>query len=61
MSKEHLIDFLYLMLEYEDFETFLERFDLTPDEVFIHLLECALIDENDVMELSREIEEDLDD
>lgn len=38
------VDFLYDMLEEEDFEDFLERFDLTPDEVFESLISSGLID-----------------
>lgn len=50
-SKDEVVDFVYLMLESEDFETLLERFDLTPDEVFIQLFYDGLIDEELISEM----------
>jgi len=38
-------EFLYMMLESEDFETFLERFDITPDQAFNVLINAGLVDE----------------
>lgn len=35
---------LKMALEDESFEDFLERFDLTPEEVFLHLYESGLVD-----------------
>lgn len=35
---------LKMTLEDESLEDFLERFDLTPEEVFLHLYESGLID-----------------
>lgn len=35
---------LKMTLEDESFTDFLERFDLTPEEVFTHLYEAGLID-----------------
>lgn len=47
--KDQISNLLKMTLEDESFEEFLERFDLTPDEVFVHLFESGLID-SDVFE-----------
>ncbi len=39
------------ILEEESFEDFLERFDLTAEEVFLHLYESGLIEEDKFMEV----------
>lgn len=44
VNEEPIKDFIYMMLESEDLETFLERFDLTPDEVFLKMCQEGLVD-----------------
>ena len=44
-------EFVYMMLETEDFEDFLERFDLAPAQVFKILIENGHVD----MELVKEM------
>lgn len=44
MDEDEVIDFMDLMLEDESFEDFLERFNLTPHEVFIFLVEQGMVD-----------------
>lgn len=46
MEINNIKDFVELMLESEDFETLLERFNLTPNEVFIILYEEGHIDDD---------------
>ena len=53
MDKGEIIDFVDMMLEGEDFETFLERFDLGPAEVFLNLIQEGLVDEELLKELMR--------
>lgn len=43
-QKNNLGIVLKMALEDESFEDFLERFDLTPEEVFLHLYESGLVD-----------------
>lgn len=51
MDKESITEFVYNMLEDEDFEDFLERFNLTPSEVFLILLSGGHIDEELLSEM----------
>lgn len=44
-------DFVSKWLEDDYFENLLEKFDLTPEEVFILLFKQGLIDENKIEEL----------
>jgi hypothetical protein len=53
MPESNIERWLNLMLEDEDFETLLERFDLTPEEVFVRMLEVGMIDEELLNELMR--------
>jgi hypothetical protein len=46
---EELEQWLSMMLETESFEDILERFDLTPEEVFERLFQEGLIDEETVL------------
>lgn len=50
-TKDDIIDFMEMMLEDETFEEFLERFNLTPEEVFLLLIDEGMIDIRDVKEL----------
>ena len=43
-QKNEISNLLSMTLEDESFADFLERFDLTPEEVFLHLYESGLID-----------------
>lgn len=45
MKQTKLIDFITLALEEDTFEDILEKFDLTPQEVFVILYEGGFIDE----------------
>jgi hypothetical protein len=45
MKQTKLIDFITLALEDNTFEDILEKFDLTPQEVFTILYEGGFIDE----------------
>lgn len=51
IAKREVENFLELMLEDESFEDFLERFNLTPTEVFSLLLEEGHVDIEDLKEL----------
>lgn len=51
MEEDDIIDFIDLMLEDETFEEFLERFNLTPYEVFLHLVDEGLVDTSILKEL----------
>lgn len=42
--KDQIANVVSLALQDESFEDFLERFDLTPEEVFLQLYEAGLID-----------------
>lgn len=53
MDEDDVIDFVDLMLEDESFEDFLERFNLTASEVFVHLVEEGMIDTKILKELMR--------
>jgi hypothetical protein len=53
MNEDDIVDFMEMMLEDETFDEFLERFDLTPAEVFIFLIEEGMIDLRDVKELMK--------
>lgn len=59
MTDKQLYDFVELMLEEESFEELLERFDLTPAEVFEQLFSSGKIDPVLVCELGGFSEEDL--
>lgn len=43
-QKNEISNLVSMTLEDETFSDFLERFDLTPEEVFTHLYESGLID-----------------
>jgi hypothetical protein len=51
MDEDDIIDFIDLMLEDESFEEFLERFNLTPSEVFLRLIDEGMIDTRILKEL----------
>lgn len=51
MNEDMIIDFLDMMLEDETFDEFLERFDLSPQEVFLFLVSEGMIDIRDLKEL----------
>ncbi|MCB1712647.1 MAG: hypothetical protein KDH96_09305 [Candidatus Riesia sp.] len=53
MEKEEIYNFVATMLETETFEDLLERFDLTPEEVFMLCFESGLVDEEVLRGLSR--------
>lgn len=45
MTKEQIYLYVEDRLEDVDFETILEDYDLTPQEVFYHLYTCGQIDD----------------
>ena len=51
MTEKELEDFVEMMLETESFEDLLERFNVTPTEVFTHLYYEGLVDINLVHEM----------
>jgi hypothetical protein len=52
MKKNKIEDFITLALESEHFEDLLEKFDLTPQEVFTILYDNGHIDEDVLVTLS---------
>jgi hypothetical protein len=57
MKKNKIEDFITLALESEYFEDLLEKFDLTPQEVFTILYDNGHIDE-DVLETLSDVYDD---
>jgi hypothetical protein len=57
MKKNKIEDFITLALESEHFEDLLEKFDLTPQEVFTILYDNGHIDE-DVLETLSDVYDD---
>jgi hypothetical protein len=51
MLDDDIVDFVDMMLEDETFEDFLERFNLTPQEVFIFLVDEGMVDTRILKEL----------
>ena len=45
MTEERISKYVSLYLQHSDFEDLLEMFDLTPEEVFVHLYDAGKIDE----------------
>lgn len=50
-TDERISEIVDYYLEYETFQDFLERFDLTPQKVTLALYEIGLIGEDDIDEL----------
>lgn len=48
MHKHEFEEYVELMLDNEDLETLLQRYDLTPQEVMLILWENGYIDDTDV-------------
>lgn len=46
MKTDKIIDFVTYALENSSFDEILEKFDLTPQEVFVILYEAGLIEES---------------
>lgn len=51
--KDEIETFVKGMLENESLEELFERFDLTPEQVFLNQFEAGLIDEEVMKELMR--------
>lgn len=49
--EDEVKDFVNMMLEDESFDDFLERFNISPDEVFFILVESGHVDEELVKEM----------
>jgi len=53
MEEDDIVDFMEMMLEDESFEDFLERFNLTVEEVFLFLVEEGMVDTRVLKDLMR--------
>ena len=51
MSDYELQRYVSLYLQHSDFEDLLEQFNLTPEDVFVHLFDSGKIDEDLLKEI----------